>query len=563
MKTSLLFIAALACCIQAKSQTSTGDCEGAIPLCGGVYTEDSAPPGNGNIFEFTGTCNQGNETMSLWYTFTVTQPGDLSFILTPNNSADDYDWGMFDITNGGCAGIVSQDGSSPEVECNSYGVLGLSGPTGISTASGGTGASNGPGDLAGPAFNADLPVQVGQTFALVVMNWSNSLEGYTIDFTGSTAEIYDDVQPSIIEATTNCNNNQAHILFSEDIVVSSVDTADFSLTGPGGSYTCINVIPDQAGSTYDSGFTIIFNESIVVGGTYTLSVSDVSGNVQDACGNQALNAVFEVVFATPITFDIITATACNGINGSLEISNLQGGAEPVQLLINGAPQTGLSVNDLTPGDYQIVVNDALNCAITQNIAIPNHDIGFLEIPLQDSISCSSTNVEITGVVVDPAQEFSVDWSYQNANGGYNPIISATLNPTVTAPGVYRVIVTDSLSGCASEALITIGESEEGTIDLTQIRFPNIITPNGDPDNETWRPYLRNDPNLLLPSVMDEYKLTIFDRWGKLVFDSTTGSGNYWTVKNAADGTYYYELYYKITCGKVQEGTKSGQFQVIR
>jgi len=64
-------------------------------------------------------------------------------------------------------------------------------------------------------------------------------------------------------------------------------------------------------------------------------------------------------------------------------------------------------------------------------------------------------------------------------------------------------------------------------------------------------------------VMEEYKLTIFDRWGKLVFDSTTGSGNYWSVKNAADGTYYYELYYKITCGKMQEGTKSGQFQVIR
>ncbi len=563
MKFTFLLVFCLCATTRALAQTSTGDCEGSIPLCGGIYTEDSAPPGNGNIFEYTGACNQGNETMSLWYTFTVTQPGDLSFILTPNNSADDYDWGMFEITNGGCAGIVSQDGSSPEVECNSYGVLGLSGPTGVSTANGGSGSSNGPGDLNGPAFNADLPVQVGQTFALVVMNWSNSLEGYTIDFTGSSAEIYDDQQPYILEATTTCSNNQAHIQFSEPIVVSSVDTSDFSLTGPGGDYTCISILPDQPGSTFDTGFTILFNESILVGGTYTLSVSDVSGNVQDACGNQALNAVFEIVFTTPITFDAAIETACNGQGGSLSLSNMQGGTNPFQLLLNGVLQDTLSAENLTPGNYQIIINDALNCAILQNIEIPNHDISILAIPAQDSLSCSSTNVEITGVVVEPTQETSVNWSYQNADGSYSPILSTAYNPTITAAGVYRIIVTDPTSGCTSEAQIEIGESEAGFIDLSQIRFPNVITPNGDSDNDTWRPYLRNSPSLLLPSVLEDYKLTIFDRWGKKVFDSTTGSGNYWSVKDAADGTYYYELYYKITCGKLQEGTKSGQFVVIR
>ena len=200
--------------------------------------------------------------MSLWYTFTVTEPGNLSFILNPNNSADDYDWGMFEITNGGCAGILAQDGSSPEVSCNSYGSFGDNGPTGISTADGGTGNSNGPGDLNGPAYNADLDVQVGQTFALVVMNWSQSQEGYTIDFSGSTADIYDDEQPFIVEATTNCNNNEAQIIFSEPIITSTVDLDDFSLTGPGGTYTCIEAIPDVNGSAYEDGFTLIFDASV-------------------------------------------------------------------------------------------------------------------------------------------------------------------------------------------------------------------------------------------------------------------------------------------------------------
>ena len=121
---------------------NTGDCEGAIVLCGGVYTEKTAPPGTGNVYEFTGGCNQGTETMSLWYTFTAQEAGTISFVIDPADDLDDYDWGLFDITNGGCAGIIAQDGSSPEVGCNSYGSFTSNGPTGISTANGGTGTAS-------------------------------------------------------------------------------------------------------------------------------------------------------------------------------------------------------------------------------------------------------------------------------------------------------------------------------------------------------------------------------------------------------------------------------------
>ena len=104
--------------------------------------------------------------------------GLLSFVLDPLNPIDDYDWGLFNITTGGCDGIGSQI-LSPEMGCNSYGVAAPepNGATGVSTANGGTGNSNGPGNLNGPAFNADLPVLAGEQYALVVMNWTNSLEG--------------------------------------------------------------------------------------------------------------------------------------------------------------------------------------------------------------------------------------------------------------------------------------------------------------------------------------------------------------------------------------------------
>ena len=169
----LVFLFAADLCAQ-----SVSDCNGAIQLCEDVYSEANATSTFGTVFEPTGACNNGAETSSMWYTFTVTQSGNMGFILDPSDIDADYDWGMFNITDNGCAGIMN--GTSPEVSCNSYGLFFGSGPTGISTANGGTGNSNGPGDLNGPTFNSDLIVTAGQTYALVVMNWSNSSSGYSI-----------------------------------------------------------------------------------------------------------------------------------------------------------------------------------------------------------------------------------------------------------------------------------------------------------------------------------------------------------------------------------------------
>lgn len=546
-----------------QAQTSTGDCEGAIPLCGGVYFEETAPPGTGNVFEWTGTCNQGNETMSLWYTFTVQQPGDLSFILTPNNDLDDYDWGLFDITNGGCAGINAQDGSSPEVSCNSYGSFTTNGPTGISTASGGTGNSNGPGDLNGPAFNGNLNVQVGQTFALVVMNWSNSTEGYTIDFNESTATLYDDQQPEISAAVSACSNNEIQLLFSELVVNSTVEAVDFSLTGPGGTFTVASVVPEMSGATYEDSYTLVLTESVLAAGTYTLTIEDISGNVEDPCGNTAIAASFELVFNAPISFESQITTACNGADGALEITNIEGGASPYVLAINGSTLPAFSATDLLPGIYDVFLNDQQNCGITATIEIPNHDISFLDIPLQDSISCSNTSVDIAGVVIVPEQNSLNTWQYLASNGNWEPLPYAELNPTVIAPGTYRVTATDEATGCSATETIEVEETESGFIDLKDIRFPNIITPNGDSDNDVWMPFLDSKRALVLPSLMDTYELKVFNRWGELVFDNSSGGGRYWNADGYAEGVYYYEVYYRIECGGIQEGRRSSHFQIVR
>lgn len=546
------------------AQPVTSDCDGAIQLCGGIYTEETAPLGTGNLYEFTGVCNANLETASLWYTFTVQSPGDLSFILDPANDTDDYDWGLFNITNGGCAGINAQDGSSPEVNCNSYGSLVVpNGPTGISTANGGTGTTNGPGDLNGPQFNADLPVQVGEVYALVVMNWTGSVEGYTIDFTQSTASIYDQNPPVPISVTTDCSNQTFVVEFSEPIVTSTVTTTDFTLTSPTGTVLPFGVvIPDDPNAAAQTGYTIVLSDVPAEGGIYTLTITSVSGNVEDLCGNIVIETTFQVPIVAPLVYTTEVTTACNGADGTFHATYVSGGTAPITFSLAGSVLPNGSASGLGPGDYGLFVNDAAGCQTTELVTIPDHLVEVLIPQDQDSLSCSRTSINIEGVQVVPEQPVQYTWTSVTA-AGTNPNYSTSVAPVVTQPGVYTVLVTDTQDGCTDEASIAIAPTSVPTVDLSSLKLPNVVSPNGDGKNDVWRPYLPNDPEMDVTALFDAYTLIIYNRWGQLVHETDGGSQRSWTAKEVVDGTYFYTVAYKAECGAVIDKEISGSITVLR
>jgi gliding motility-associated-like protein len=358
-------------------ETSFSDCDGAIPLCGDLYTEEDASFDIGETYEFTGTCNQGLEQSSVWYTFTVQADGDLSFILDPLNPDDDYDWGLFNISEGGCEGITLQDGSSPEVSCNSWGTLfPPNGPTGISTALGGVSNSSGPGDLFGPPFNINLPVEVGQTYALVVMNWSNSLDGYTIDFAESTASLYDDVAPVPLSVIGDCSNTNLTIHFSEPILIESIDLGDFSIQGNGNTYSVSGFSPFSSGATLDDSIIVTLTNQISMAGTYTLIFTDSSGYITDACGNVAIGTL-EFELFEPLTFNTQSYTACNGTGGSIELLNATGGLPPFLFYVDGQLQPDSVGDDLNAGLHNATIIDDNNCLVSLDIIVPDSLFTFI------------------------------------------------------------------------------------------------------------------------------------------------------------------------------------------
>jgi gliding motility-associated-like protein len=68
------------------------------------------------------------------------------------------------------------------------------------------------------------------------------------------------------------------------------------------------------------------------------------------------------------------------------------------------------------------------------------------------------------------------------------------------------------------------------IEVTELIFPNIFTPNGDGKNDLF--VIKN-----LEKITPNH-VVIFNRWGKKVF-SKDNYMNDWTGEDYADGVYYY------------------------
>ncbi len=324
--TFIFFVLAIAHLTFAQTPT-VQDCLGAIPVCEQVYSETVSATGDGNIHNEINTsisCTAG-ELNSTWYVFTANDNGGLGFVITPNNLNDDYDWALYDITNASCNQISSN--SSLQVSCNAAGGGSCHGPTGAtgasiySTQGGGCGANPPSQNAGGTPFNALIPMSAGNTYVLMVSNWTGSTYGYTLDFGLSTGVgIYDEAKPEIasISSPSECNQDQITLFFSEFIKCNSIDASNFELTGPGGPYSLsLSSYSCQNGGDHDRFFNLTITPPIASLGDFTLSMlTNQIDQIVDLCNNPADPMEWNFSVTNPIPLDVSiasdTSLLCDG-----------------------------------------------------------------------------------------------------------------------------------------------------------------------------------------------------------------------------------------------------------
>lgn len=407
----------------AFSQLSA-DCINATPVCQSLYNVGSLspfPPNNvpGEI-NTAFSCLASGENNGVWYTFTVQTSGYLNFNIKPHVTTDDYDWALFDLTNNPCSAIAA---GGLEVSCNYSNSVTNSGITGANG-----GLNNQDEDT--------IAVVAGQTFVLFISNYSGTTNGYTLDFTNSSATIPDNSVPTLVSAvpSDSCGATSIIIEFSENIACGSIGAGDFTLVGPSGPVTVTSI--SGCGSTYGKIFNVNISPAMTESGAYTLTMN---GSVSDVCGN-ALNGPVVMNInnnALDVTVNVTNAT-CGNNDGSA-IAHINGGHGP----FNYAWDDGFVADSIHPANYprgphSVTVVDALGCTITVNFYVSDPtSFTFTVNGIPDT--CSKGNGVLSANVVGVTGPYIYDFSGLQTSPS-NTYIDAIGDST------YIVTVTDVL-GC--------------------------------------------------------------------------------------------------------------------
>lgn len=186
MKKILLFIFI----ISNYAFSQTYDCVGAIKICDTTYTLTTLPLDTSDLFNeinpFNSCLAQG-EVKGTWYKFGFTSSGTLSFLITPIDTTVDFDWAVYKLDWRNCSEIWGND--SLLIGCSFAGIGG-----GYYV----TGATGNPIQGQEPTIAVTSPALYYLYITTSIYDTA-ATQGYTIDFSGTTASFVPCAQIGINE----------------------------------------------------------------------------------------------------------------------------------------------------------------------------------------------------------------------------------------------------------------------------------------------------------------------------------------------------------------------------
>ncbi len=299
----------------------------------------------------------------------------------------------------------------------------------------------------------------GQVLALVVMNFSATLNGYSLEF-GNDAEIFDDTAPFITEANANCAQDGITVVFSESLLLSEFDPSEIQVEIAGNTFPVTDI--ESSGNTYVTELTLVVPSMTSEVGAATIIFNEV---ITDVCGNPLPDS-FPINLTGTMSMEVTVGPACNGEGGSITIEVENGGVSCPSLSINAviipSADAGcgpLVAANLAPGNYVVgIINNDDECILTQhNILVVNDD------PVVSAgVDFSSCDLSTTVTANAPSGNFV--WtapqgvSFQNVNAPETTV-------SVNAPGTYTLTGTLTVGTCVASDEVSITFSSPPNVDI--------------------------------------------------------------------------------------------------
>jgi gliding motility-associated-like protein len=180
-------------------------------------------------------------------------------------------------------------------------------------------------------------------------------------------------------------------------------------------------------------------------------------------------------------------------------------------------QIGASISVVNSGQYIATISNS--CGSTSDSINVNFASTFKPTLGDDKIICIGDSITLT----IPNGNYTVQWSNQESGNSI----------TIFEPGIYEVSVTN-ICGIAKDTIEINTENCEQCI----VKVPNAFSPNGDKENDLFRPVYR--------CKLDNYKFIVANRWGEVVFHTDIGNGEWdgtFKGKPAASDSYGWYLEY--------------------
>jgi len=329
---------------------------------------------------------------------------------------------------------------------------------------------------------------------------------------------------------TYTDANTCTAFASQNLVIKPLPVVSMPAINP----ICIDALPltlfggYPVGGTYSGpGVTnAIFYPQLTGTGLFqvTYAYNDPNGCSASTIQNLAVNPL-------PAVFPLYGGgIICEG-SGGLEVGmdSSQNGMD-YYLYINGQvlgfafSGTGSSFsfgNQETEGYYTVQALDPVGgCFSNMLDTIRIHLLPRPKVEIGDVMYlCDLPQIQLDG----GTYQDSVTYAWQD--GSVNRFLS------VFEPGFYWVNVV--LGNCNAEDTIEIK-------DCSELVLPNVFTPNDDGKNDRFKPKINGE--------ISEYKIQIFNRWGKEVYESSDAEDG-WNGKNFnnggenTEGVYFFIAYY--------------------
>ncbi|WP_198661713.1 gliding motility-associated C-terminal domain-containing protein [Lewinella sp. IMCC34183] len=497
----------------------SSDCETAVILCDKSPFAVDFLQGRGNVLDDLQSENidcQGRpeESNSAWYKWTCAEAGSLEFDITPLGSAfnEDIDFVLYELDSGldDCGDrrpirqmFSGENGGNPNSSVNCFGATGL-GPRAEEGPIENCGCS--PGDNNYVSF---VDMEAGKSYALVIMNFTGSGDGFEIEFGGtgtflgpepnltySSAEVCVGDAVTFLDESTSVDGIESwdwdfgptatprfasgagphDVTFAEagapaiTLAITStrncieyISTTDVNVVCCSEQFTGVAEVSDVTCAGAGDGTIAFTGSSTVPGATLAYAWSNgattatVAGldpgsytvTLTDGSGCEA-SYEYTVQGSSAFVLDtLITPPDCGGgTNGVLEFTILSGGAQPYEYSFNGGPFGPENrLENLAASTVTVRARDGQGCEIVQEIAVDELRLNILE--GSAAFREPTCNGGADGQLVIELANGRAPYRYDFGEG-----LQGSQQRTGFAAGTYPVRAVDA-DGCTGDFNVTV------------------------------------------------------------------------------------------------------------